>query len=168
MSSVSRVYLIRVESPLAWVVCTHYLSRIPLPKSLWASDRVISADYGQRKQGHAPHHCHLFACTNLLGTNTTSFEKLLVPLVNTVSRGRSLPQFVLNHLWTNVGNWFCSNCTTHLTSVNYIILTDDCSTSTVHRPGDDPRKECEECGNARGINVRYYPTWKHSPLKDYW
>jgi hypothetical protein len=30
--------------------------------------------------------------------------------------------------------------------------------STVHRPGDDPRKECEECGNARGSNVRYYPT----------
>jgi hypothetical protein len=29
---------------------------------------------------------------------------------------------------------------------------------TVHRPGDDPRKECEECGNARGSNVRYYPT----------
>jgi hypothetical protein len=26
---------------------------------------------------------------------------------------------------------------------------------TVHRPGDDPR---EECGNARGSNVRYYPT----------
>jgi hypothetical protein len=26
---------------------------------------------------------------------------------------------------------------------------------TVHRPGDDPRKEC---GNARGSNVRYYPT----------
>jgi hypothetical protein len=39
---------------------------------------------------------------------------------------------------------------------------------TVHRPGDDPRKECEECGNARGSNVRYYLTWKHSPLKDYW
>jgi hypothetical protein len=39
---------------------------------------------------------------------------------------------------------------------------------TVHRPGDDPRKVCEECGNARGSNVRYYPTWKHSPLKDYW
>jgi hypothetical protein len=31
-------------------------------------------------------------------------------------------------------------------------------TYTVHRPGDDPRKECEECGNARGSNVRYYPT----------
>jgi hypothetical protein len=30
--------------------------------------------------------------------------------------------------------------------------------TTVHRPGDDPRKECEECGNARGSNVRYYPT----------
>jgi hypothetical protein len=30
--------------------------------------------------------------------------------------------------------------------------------STVHRPGDDPRKECEECGNVRGSNVRYYPT----------
>jgi hypothetical protein len=30
-------------------------------------------------------------------------------------------------------------------------------THTVHRP-DDPRKECEECGNARGSNVRYYPT----------
>jgi hypothetical protein len=30
--------------------------------------------------------------------------------------------------------------------------------STVHRPGDDPRKECEECGNARGSNIRYYPT----------
>jgi hypothetical protein len=29
---------------------------------------------------------------------------------------------------------------------------------TVHRPGDDPRKECEECGIARGSNVRYYPT----------
>jgi hypothetical protein len=41
-------------------------------------------------------------------------------------------------------------------------------TCTVHRPGDGPRKECEECGNARGSNVRYYPTWKHSPLKDYW
>jgi hypothetical protein len=40
--------------------------------------------------------------------------------------------------------------------------------STVHRPGDDPRKDCEECGNARGSNVRYYPTWKHSRLKDYW
>jgi hypothetical protein len=39
---------------------------------------------------------------------------------------------------------------------------------TVHRPGDDPRKECEECGNARGSNVRYYPKWKHSPLKGYW
>jgi hypothetical protein len=39
---------------------------------------------------------------------------------------------------------------------------------TVHRPGGDPRKECEECGNARGSNVRYYPTWKHSPLKDHW
>jgi hypothetical protein len=26
---------------------------------------------------------------------------------------------------------------------------------TVHRPGDDPRKEC---GKARGSNVRYYPT----------
>jgi hypothetical protein len=32
------------------------------------------------------------------------------------------------------------------------------SQATVHRPGDDPRKECEECGNARGNNVRYYPT----------
>jgi hypothetical protein len=32
------------------------------------------------------------------------------------------------------------------------------SVPTVHRPGDDPRKECEECGNARGSNVRYYPT----------
>jgi hypothetical protein len=32
------------------------------------------------------------------------------------------------------------------------------SSTTVHRPGDDPRKECEECGNARGSNVRYYPT----------
>jgi hypothetical protein len=31
-------------------------------------------------------------------------------------------------------------------------------TTTVHRPEDDPRKECEECGNARGSNVRYYPT----------
>jgi hypothetical protein len=40
--------------------------------------------------------------------------------------------------------------------------------TTVDRPGDDPRKECEECGHARGSNVRYYPTWKHSPLKDYW
>jgi hypothetical protein len=40
--------------------------------------------------------------------------------------------------------------------------------TTVHRPEDDPRKECEECGNARTSNVRYYPTWKHSPLKDYW
>jgi hypothetical protein len=30
--------------------------------------------------------------------------------------------------------------------------------ATVHRPGDDPRKECEECGNARGSNARYYPT----------
>jgi hypothetical protein len=30
--------------------------------------------------------------------------------------------------------------------------------NTVHRPGDDPRKECDECGNARGSNVRYYPT----------
>jgi hypothetical protein len=30
--------------------------------------------------------------------------------------------------------------------------------NTVHRPGDDPRKECEECGNARGSNIRYYPT----------
>jgi hypothetical protein len=29
---------------------------------------------------------------------------------------------------------------------------------TVDRPGDDPRKECEECGNARVSNVRYYPT----------
>jgi hypothetical protein len=29
---------------------------------------------------------------------------------------------------------------------------------TVHRPGDNPRKECEECGNTRGSNVRYYPT----------
>jgi hypothetical protein len=28
----------------------------------------------------------------------------------------------------------------------------------VRTPGDDPRKECEECGNARGSNVRYYPT----------
>jgi hypothetical protein len=37
---------------------------------------------------------------------------------------------------------------------------------TVHRPGDDPRKEFEECGNARGSNVRYYPTWKHSPPKE--
>jgi hypothetical protein len=36
---------------------------------------------------------------------------------------------------------------------------------TVHRPGDDSR---EDCGNARGSNVRYYPTWKHSPLNDYW
>jgi hypothetical protein len=44
---------------------------------------------------------------------------------------------------------------------------DKCSddSNTVHRPGDDPHKEC---GNARGSNVRYYPTWKHSPLKDYW
>jgi hypothetical protein len=40
--------------------------------------------------------------------------------------------------------------------------------TTLHRPGDDPRKECEECGNARGSNVRYYPTWKQYPLKDYW
>jgi hypothetical protein len=32
------------------------------------------------------------------------------------------------------------------------------NTTTVDRPGDDPRKECEECGNARGSNVRYYPT----------
>jgi hypothetical protein len=29
---------------------------------------------------------------------------------------------------------------------------------TVDRPGDDSRKECEECGKARGSNVRYYPT----------
>jgi hypothetical protein len=43
-----------------------------------------------------------------------------------------------------------------------------CNRTTVHRPGDYPRKECEECGNACGNNVRYYPTWKHSPLKNYW
>jgi predicted nucleic acid-binding Zn ribbon protein len=34
----------------------------------------------------------------------------------------------------------------------------DKQAGTVHRPGDDPRKECEECGNARGSNVPYYPT----------
>jgi hypothetical protein len=30
------------------------------------------------------------------------------------------------------------------------------------------RKECESCGNARfrERNVRYYPTRKHSPLKE--
>jgi hypothetical protein len=43
----------------------------------------------------------------------------------------------------------------------------DIKLCTVHRPGEF-RKECEECGNARGSNVRYYPTWKHSPFKDYW
>jgi hypothetical protein len=37
-------------------------------------------------------------------------------------------------------------------------ITGTTQTPTVHRPGDDPRKECEECGNARGSNVRYYPT----------
>jgi hypothetical protein len=36
---------------------------------------------------------------------------------------------------------------------------------TVDRPGDDPRKECEEYGNARGSNVRYYPTWNILPSK---
>jgi hypothetical protein len=38
------------------------------------------------------------------------------------------------------------------------LFYDGFSVTTVHRPGDDPRKECEECGNARGSNVRYYPT----------
>jgi hypothetical protein len=39
-----------------------------------------------------------------------------------------------------------------------ILWTVSQRSSTVHRPGDDPRKEGEECGNARGSNVRYYPT----------
>jgi hypothetical protein len=46
-------------------------------------------------------------------------------------------------------------CVTH-DEHSLLILTD--FLCTVHRQGDDPRKECEECGNARGSNVRYYPT----------
>jgi hypothetical protein len=30
-----------LEGPLAWVICTHYLSRIPKMKSPWVSDWVI-------------------------------------------------------------------------------------------------------------------------------
>jgi hypothetical protein len=40
----------------------------------------------------------------------------------------------------------------------YDSVSYSCGADTVHRPGDGPRKECEECGNARGSNVRYYPT----------
>jgi hypothetical protein len=55
------------------------------------------------------------------------------------------------------GVMFCGRIS-HLASQQLCSSVQQATTSTVHRPGDDPRKEFEECGNARGSNVRYYPT----------
>jgi hypothetical protein len=55
---------------------------------------------------------------------------------------------------------FCSRgvSSTEETIPTHIIFVSHQRMPTVHRPGDDPRKECKECGNAHGSNVRYYPT----------
>jgi hypothetical protein len=63
-----------------------------------------------------------------LSTNATSFSKLFVSLVN----GFFHRCFLRNHRWTNVTEWFCSNCNSHLafsTSVKFVIFMDDCSTN---------------------------------------
>jgi hypothetical protein len=51
----------------------------------------------------------------------------------------------------------CRSHSAHHLDARVLSFSQGC-VGTVHRPGDDPRKECEECGNARGSNVRYYPT----------
>jgi hypothetical protein len=71
---------------------------------------------------------------------------------------------------SSVGNWSEVHEARPSRFVTPAYNRTNCS-GTVHRSRVHPCKECESCSNVRlreRSNVRYYPTWKHSPFKEKW
>jgi hypothetical protein len=71
------------------------------------------------------------------------------------------------HWSLSLASWTHS---THILFLNSILkLSFHLRPNTVHRSRVDPARNASLVavqGSARGTNVRYYPTWKHSPLKE--